>query len=178
MNEQKILQDTINWLERAVIGLNLCPFAKAVHVRSQIRYVVSSASAPEQLLVDLVDAIRHLLTTPAELVDTTLLIHPKVLNDFLDYNDFLEIANAALLDQQAEGILQIASFHPDYQFSDSQPDSIDNYTNRSPYPMLHLIREASIDRVLASYPDPDNIYERNIVKLRALGLEGWRELFS
>jgi hypothetical protein len=172
-----VLLATQTWLEKAVIGLNLCPFAKAVHVKKQIRYVVSAASNVEELHANLLAEIEFLLEANPEQVETTLLIHPQVLTDFLDFNDFLDVADALLVDLNADGILQIASFHPDYQFFGTKADDIENYTNRSPYPTLHLIREASIERVLDTYPDTDGIYQKNIDTLNQLGLTGWRQLF-
>lgn len=171
-----ILSATQHWLEQAVIGLNLCPFAKAVHIKQQIRMVVSDATTPQQLVASLLSEIETLLAADPEKVETTLLIHPKVLHDFLDFNDFLDVADALLVELQAEGILQIASFHPAYQFFGTRPEDIANYTNRAPYPILQLLREASIDRVLETYPEPDDITERNINTLQQLGLEGWKKL--
>lgn len=177
MNEV-ILSATRRWLEQAVIGLNLCPFAKAVHIKQQIRYVVSEATTPQQLHASLLSEIEFLLAADPEQVETTLLIHPHVLQDFLDFNEFLDVADALLVELQAEGILQVASFHPAYQFFGTRPDDIENYTNRSPYPILHLLREASIERVLETYPDTDDIAERNIDTLQHLGLEGWKKLMQ
>jgi len=174
-SDTDVIAATVDWLEQAVIGLNLCPFAKAVHVKNQIRYHVSHARNAEDLTLDLVDQLQALLAADPEQVDTTLLIHPWVLNDFLDYNDFLEVADAALLAQSLDGVIQIASFHPDYRFADSAED-IENYSNRSPWPMLHLLREDSISRAVDTYPDTDEIVERNIATLRRLGLQGWRAL--
>jgi hypothetical protein len=172
-----VIATTQDWLEKAVIGLNLCPFAKSVHVKQQIRYVVSAAKTPEDLLQDVHDELSLLAAADPEKIDTSLLIHPGVLQDFLDYNDFLDVADAMLEELELQGQLQIASFHPEYQFAGTEPDDIDNYTNRSPYPMLHLIREASIDRAVAAFPDADAIYEKNIETVRKLGLDGWRRLF-
>lgn len=160
------------WLVRAVIGLNLCPFAKAVHVKERIRYVVSEASELEVLCEDLCRELQHLHATDAETVETTLLIHPCVLQDFLDYNDFLDVADALIQDLGLEGEIQIASFHPEYQFAGTSKQSIENYTNRSPYPMLQLLRESSIADAVESYPDASSIYERNIETLRDLGFSG------
>ena len=171
-----IISATQAWLEKAVIGLNLCPFAKAVHVKGQIRYVVSAATTPEALLEDLLNALRALQDADPEQIDTTLLIHPYVLNDFLDYNDFLDIADAAAAEPEFDDAFQIASFHPDYQFADTTPDDIENYTNRSPYPTLHLLREASIDRAVEAFPEAEQIYEKNMVTLNELGLAGWEKL--
>lgn len=173
---EEILTATKHWLERSVIGLNLCPFAKTVHVKNQIRYVVSRAKIPEALLADLLVELRALAAADPEEVDTTLLIHPEVLHDFLDYNDFLDIAEAAVAELGLEGVIQIASFHPEYQFAGTEPDDIENYTNRSPYPMLHLLREASVERAVAAFPDAAEIYERNIATMRRLGIKGWRRL--
>jgi len=174
--DEQIIAATQNWLEKAVIGLNLCPFAKAVHVKKQVRYVVSNATTPEALLETLMDELQHLSDTDPEQVDTTLLIHPFVLNDFLDYNEFLDIADAALEHMQLEGELQLASFHPQYQFADTDVNDITNYTNRSPYPTLHLLREESIERAVEAFPEASEIFDKNIDTLEKLGHEGWDAL--
>ncbi len=167
---------TKQWLERAVIGLNLCPFAKAVHVKGQIRYVVSDASTPEALADDLVRELEFLAEANAEQIDTTLLIHPRVLQDFLDFNDFLDVADGVVEELELDGILQVASFHPQFQFENTEPDDITNYTNRSPYPTLHLLREDSIERAVAAFPDELEIAETNIATLEKLGHAGWNAL--
>ena len=164
------------WLERAVIGLNLCPFAKAVHAKQQVRYVVTDARDAAALQAALIDELHWLAHADPEVVDTSLLIHPHVLQDFADYNDFLDLADEALLQTGLDGVLQVASFHPCYQFAGSDENDIANATNRSPYPTLHLLREASLDRAVAAFPDPEAIYEANIATLRALGPAGWSEL--
>ena len=169
---------TRRWLERAVIGLNLCPFAKAVVAKGQVRYVLSAAATPEALLEELAYELVRLQQTEPEQVDTTLLIHPQVLTDFLDYNDFLDTADAAVEALELEGEIQVASFHPDYQFADTAYDDVGNCSNRSPYPMLHLLREASVERAVAAFPDPDAIVERNLQTLEKLGIEGWRKLLA
>ena len=166
------------WLERAVIGLNLCPFAKAVYVKRQVRIVVSDATTPRDLLEQLGEELALLRDTPADEVDTTLLVHPLVLVDFLAYNAFLDDADALVQALDLEGELQVASFHPDYQFAGTAPDEVDNLTNRAPYPILHLLREASVERAVAAYPDPDAIIGRNIATVRALGLDGWKRLLD
>ena len=166
------------WLERAVIGLNLCPFAKAVYVKQQVRIVISDASTERALLEELGEELALLRDTPADEIDTTLLVHPQVLGDFLDYNDFLGDADALVEAMDLDGVLQVASFHPQYQFADTEPDDADNLTNRAPYPILHLLREASIDRAVAAYPDPDAIIERNIATVRELGFAGWDKLLK
>lgn len=171
-----IILATRTWLEKAVIGLNLCPFAKAVHVKNQIRSVVSQATTPEALLADLITELQNLAATDAQEIDTTLLIHPYVLTDFLDYNDFLDIADAAIDELGLIGELQVASFHPDYQFAGTAPDDIENYTNRSPYPILHLLREASVERAVDAFPDTALIFEQNMATLRNLGRAGWEAL--
>ncbi len=147
------IEDTRRWLEAAVIGLNLCPFAKAVHGKGQIRWVLSDARQPKALLADLAQELQFLAAADPQTVETTLLVHPHVLDDFLDFNDFLDVADAALVDLGLDGTLQIASFHPQYQFADGEPDDITNHSNRSPYPTLHLLRESSIARAVASVPD-------------------------
>jgi hypothetical protein len=172
------IADTRRWLERAVIGLNLCPFAKAVHARGQVRWVLSDATTPAALLEELGEELLRLRDTPAEEVDTTLIVHPQVLADFLDYNDFLETADALVESLQLDGVLQVASFHPGYQFAGSAPDDVENFTNRSPYPTLHLLREDSVSRAVEAFPDPEVIVERNVETLRKLGVEGWRRLLE
>lgn len=171
-----VIEATRRWLEKAVIGLNLCPFAKSVYIKDQVRFAVSDARTEETLLADLVSELQLLQQAAPEALDTTLLIHPWVLPDFLDYNDFLDIADAALAELELDGVIQIASFHPQYQFADVPPDDISNYTNRSPYPILHLLRESSIDRAVAAFPDAHEIFQRNIQAMRALGQEGWSNL--
>jgi uncharacterized protein len=173
---EEVLAATRDWLERAVIGLNLCPFAKSVHVKKQIRYAVSDATEREELVNDLISELERLRDTPPEEVDTTVLVHPRVLGDFLDYNDFLDVADSALEELGLVGHIQIASFHPHYQFADAEPDAIDNFTNRSPYPILHLLREESIDRAVAAFPDASDIFERNIETMQQLGHDGWSAL--
>ena len=169
---------TRHWLQYAVIGLNLCPFAKAVVIKQQLRFVLSEATTPEALLEDLGNELVLLRDTPAEQADTTLLIHPQVLTDFLDYNDFLDDADALVEALVLDGALQVASFHPQYQFAGSAPDDIENYSNRSPHPMLHLLREDSVARAVDAFPDAEAIIERNKSTLRKLGHEGWRNLLD
>jgi len=173
---EAVIAATEQWLEKAVIGLNLCPFAKAVHVRKRIRYVVSPATSPEQLLETLMDELQLLSDTDPEKIDTTLLIHPFVLNDFLDYNEFLDVADAAVEDMQLDGELQVASFHPDYQFADTDQNDISNYTNRAPYPILHLLREASIEKAVEAFPEAAEIFDKNIATMEQLGHDGWDKL--
>ncbi len=174
-NEEAIAATKL-WLERAVIGLNLCPFAKGVHVKNQIRYVVSEAHTPEELLQDVLSEFEVLAEASPAGIDTTLLIHPYVLTDFLDYNDFLEVVDAALEDVDLAGVLQVASMHPQYQFAETKIDDITNYTNRSPYPTLHLLREDSIDEAVKAFPEAEQIFEKNIETMRKLGHEGWNSL--
>ncbi|OWQ83374.1 hypothetical protein CDN99_26350 [Roseateles aquatilis] len=170
------LQDTHRWVQRAVIGLNLCPFAKSVEVNQRLRIVVSPARTPEDLLAELARELLALRRTDPEDIETTLVVHPWVLNDFLDFNDFLGAADALVEDLELDGILQVASFHPDYQFEGTEPDDVDNLSNRSPYPTLHLLREESIERAVESMPDTDAIYEANIDTLRRIGRKGWNAL--
>jgi len=172
------LNATRAWLEKAVIGLNLCPFAKAVHTKGQIRWVLSQANEPKALLLQLVDELQHLAQADPEAVDTTLIVHPQVLQDFYDFNDFLGVAEDALAELGLEGVLQIASFHPHFQFADAEPDDIGNATNRAPFPTLHLLREDSIERAVQAFPEAESIYERNIATLQRLGPEGWRRLMD
>jgi hypothetical protein len=175
-DDEAIVAATRRWVERAVIGLNLCPFAKAVYVKEQVRYVVSPARTPEELLETLMNELQDLADADPEKADTTLLIHPFVLNDFLDFNEFLDVADAAVEDMSLDGELQVASFHPDYQFADTDPNDISNYTNRAPYPILQLLREDSIDRAVEAFPEAEAIFEKNIETLEELGHEGWDKL--
>ncbi|TAM01124.1 MAG: DUF1415 domain-containing protein [Paraburkholderia sp.] len=171
----EILTATRHWLTRAVIGLNLCPFAKSVHVKQQIRYAISEATDLEGVLTDLEAELKTLDAADPAQLDTTLLILPHALADFADFNDATWLADRLLEQLRLEGTLQIASFHPQYQFAGTAPEDIENYTNRAPYPILHLLREASIERAVEAFPDAADIYERNMETLRRLGLQGWRD---
>lgn len=170
------LAETRAWVERAVIGLNLCPFAKAVQVKNLVRYTCSEATDAVTLRARLRDELQVLATAPVDQIETTLLVHPWVLGDFLDYNDFLDQADTLLRKLGLEGVLQIASFHPHYQFAGTEADDIDNATNRSPHPTLHLLRESSIARAVAAFPEAEAIYEVNQQTLRQLGPQGWAAL--
>ena len=174
---EEIVAATRAWLERAVIGLNLCPFAKVVHVQNRIRYFVSSAHSTAELLQDLANELLALHAANPDQCETTLLIHPAVLNDFIEYSLFLHSAEAKLSKLGYAVEFQLASFHPQFQFADAGPDDIENYTNRAPYPMLHLLRESSIARAVAAFPDAADIYEKNIETLRRLGHAGWQRLW-
>jgi len=171
-----ILEDTVRWLERAVIGLNLCPFAKSVHVRKQIHYSIASSGRSDAVLALLRAELRELHLIDAAVRDTTLIILPQGFDDFLVFNAFMDDAEAVLDELGLTGVVQIASFHPYYQFAGTQPDDVTNCTNRSPYPMLHLLREASIDRAVDAFPDAESIYERNMERLESLGWAGWLAL--
>jgi hypothetical protein len=171
-----VIADTRAWVERAVIGLNLCPFAKSVQVKGQVYYAVSQASTAVELLQDLIFELNQLVAADSIDRDTTLLIAPDCLNDFLDFNDFLAKADRALAKLKLDGVIQIASLHPDYQFAGTHADDITNYTNRSPYPTLHLLREDSVDRAVAAFPDAESIFERNMATMEQLGPEGWAAL--
>ena len=173
-----ITASTQRWLERAVIGLNLCPFAKAVHVKQRIRYAITAAKTADELLAELESELLLLTQADPETIDTTLLIHPQVMSDFLDFNFFLDEADALIRNLELDGVIQIASLHPQYQFAGTEPDDIENYTNRAPYPTLHLLREASIDRAVAAFPDAATIFEKNIETLQQLGHEGWAQLWQ
>jgi hypothetical protein len=175
---ERILAETQRWLERAVIGLNLCPFAKSVFVKKQIRYALTAAITADELLAELENELKLLAETdPAEL-DTTLLIHPQAMTDFLDFHFFLGEVDALIRNLGYEGVFQIASLHPQYEFAGSEADDIANFTNRSPYPTLHLLRESSIDRAVAAFPDAADIFERNIETMERLGHEGWKKLWT
>jgi hypothetical protein len=171
-----VLDDTRRWLERAVIGLNLCPFAKGVHVKGQIHHVVSQAADAQALRQDLARELKDLVSIDPEIRDTTLLMAPGCLKDFLDFNDFLGDADQLLAELSLEGVIQIASFHPEFQFAGTQPSDISNFTNRAPYPTLHLLREDSIERAVAVFPEAEAIFGKNMESLEKLGHAGWRAL--
>jgi uncharacterized protein len=170
------IEDTQKWLLDAVVGLNLCPFAKAVVVKDMVRYRVCASAEPAELLAMLRDELQHLAEADPNHLDTTLLIAPNALPDFLDFNDFLQDCDNVLVDLKLYGVLQVADFHPRYQFGGTEVDDIENFTNRTPYPTLHLLREASIDKAVEAYPDASLIFERNIDVLHTLGHAGWQAL--
>jgi len=174
--EKTAIEDTKKWLLEAVVGLNLCPFAKAVVVKDMVRYRVCGSSQPADLLAMLREELQHLAAADPDKLDTTLMIAPKALPNFLDFNDFLAECDAVLMDLALDGVLQVADFHPHYQFGGSDVDDIENFTNRTPYPTLHLLREASIDKAVAAYPDASLIFERNMEVLNKLGHDGWAQL--
>ncbi|MFT4693491.1 MAG: hypothetical protein ACI8TE_000381 [Francisella sp.] len=176
MSNENIIQATQKWVETIVVGMNLCPFAKREIVKDRVRYTISESTLQEQLLMDLKTEL-ELLNANAN-IETILLIHPNILNDFYDYNDFLSLADALLIDMELDGIYQLASFHPNYQFGGTEFDDAENYTNRSPYQMLHLIREASLEKAVANYPDPENIPERNINLMNKLGTDKMKVLLE
>jgi len=174
---EDIVTRTQVWLERAVIGLNLCPFAKSVFVKKQVRYALTAASTPDELLAELEHELTLLTETDPAKLDTTLLIHPLAMTDFLDFHFFLGEVDALIRNLGYEGVYQVASLHPQYEFVGSEPDDIANFTNRSPYPTLHLLRESSIDRAVAAFPEAETIFERNIETMERLGHEGWKKLW-
>jgi len=175
-SDEEVIARTRRWLERAVIGLNLCPFARAAYVRDRVRLVVSHARHIDALLEELDRELQFLMNTPADQLETTLIIHPTLFPDFLDFNDFMAVAEAAPADQDLEGVIQLASFHPQFQFDGTEPDDVSNCTNRSPYPTLHLLREDSVEKAVSTLEDPDVIFEENIRVLQKLGPQGWRDL--
>jgi hypothetical protein len=174
---EAVVAATRTWIERAVIGLQLCPFASGPYLNDRVRYCVSTQHSSVGLREELIRELQLLQDTDPVICETTLLIHPHALTNFLDYNDFLDECDAVLVELGLDGELQIASFHPQYQFAGTRAEDIENYTNRSPYPMLHLLREASVARAVATFPGVDRIGEKNIETLRRLGHEGWRQLW-
>ena len=171
-----VIADTQRWVQRAVIGLNLCPFAKSVEVKKQVRYVVSHATRTKPLLVDLKRELLELIAADPAILDTTLLVAPDGFSDFLEFNELLDRADKLLVELDLDGVLQIASLHPQYQFADTEPDDITNFTNRAPYPTLHLLREESVDRAVAAFPNAEAIYETNMQTMQELGPDGWAAL--
>ena len=178
MSSDAVILATRHWLERAVIGLNLCPFAKSVYVREQVRFVAGEAATREEAVGDLRAELVFLRDAEASIVDTTLLIQPRVFPDFLEFNDFLDVADALVAREGLRGVIQIASFHPGYQFAGSALEDLGNCTNRAPFPVLHLLRESSVARAVAAFGDTDEIVARNQVTLEALGHEGWKRLME
>lgn len=176
LDTNTVSKHTKQWLEKAVIGLNLCPFAKAPHVKNLVRIVVSEARHLDGFLEDLDRELQLLGNTPASELETTLLVHPTLFPDFETFNQMLEIADDAVVENELEGIVQIAPFHPDFQFEGTEADDISNYTNRSPYPTLHLIREDSIAKAAEAFPDASAIFDHNIALLEKMGHEGWDKL--
>ena len=174
--ERTAIEDTQKWLLEAVVGLNLCPFAKAVVVKDMVRYRVCASSEPADVLAMLREELQHLAEADPDKLDTTLLIAPNALPDFLDFNDFLADCDDVLMDLELDGVLQVADFHPHYQFGGTDVDDIENFTNRTPYPTLHLLREASLDKAVEAYPDASLIFERNMEVLSKLGHAGWKAL--
>ena len=169
MDHEQALGAVRRWVERFIVELDLCPFAGRELLRNRIRFVVTESTTEEHLLSALETELA--LLNNDEGVETTLLIHPDVLRDFVDYNQFLDRADQLLMQMGLEGVLQLASFHPDYQFAGTAADDAENYTNRAPYPLLHILREASVERSIAAYPDVEQIPVRNIALMNRLGLE-------
>jgi hypothetical protein len=172
----RVIEETRAWVRWAVVGLNLCPFAKAPFAKAQIRYAVCEATDAQALLDALCLEMHALVEADPAQVETTLVVHPNVLEHFADFNDFLDLADLAVEELGYGGVLQVASFHPHYQFADAAPEDMSNATNRSPYPTLHLLREESVDRAVAAFPEAESIYEVNIRTMNALGAAGWSEL--
>ncbi|MEY5100565.1 MAG: hypothetical protein RJA36_3284 [Pseudomonadota bacterium] len=177
-SDEQVQAEMRHWIEQAVIGLNLCPFAKSVYVKNQVRIVVSRARHLDAFLDDLDRELELLRDTPAEQVDTTLLVHPTLFPDFFVFNDFLNVVDEVLEEHELEGVLQVAPFHPAFQFEGTEPDDADNLTNRAPFATLHLLREASIDRAVESGDSAEDIVERNLKTVRGLGLQGWARLLA
>lgn len=174
--DEVVRADTLRWLERAVIGLNLCPFARGVYVKNQVHVAISHATDDAEWLTDLRRELSDLWALDPSERDTTLLVLPDALADFLMFNDSLDAADAVLHELGLEGHLQIAPFHPCFQFAGTDEDDVTNCTNRSPYPTLHLIRETSIDRAVAAFPEAEMIYEVNMATMERLGPQGWAAL--
>jgi len=174
----QVVAETRRWLERAVIGLNLCPFAKAVHAKGQVHYAVSAARDWDGVLQDLARELHALLAQPAAQRETTLLIVPGALEDFIEFNGLVAQGERVLAQEGARGVVQLASFHPRFEFAGSDPADIANFSNRAPYPTLHLLREDSIARAVAAFADAADIYDVNIATLQRLGHDGWDALFA
>ncbi len=170
--------ETRRWLERAVIGLNLCPFAGAVYAAGQVSFRISAADSAGGWLEEFRAAAAWLAAAEPRRCETLLLVHPLLLGDFREFNDFSGDCADALAALGFEGVLQVASFHPRFRFAGTAAADLGNYTNRAPYPTLHLLRECSVERAVEAVGDPALIYERNIETLRGLGLAGWQRLWT
>ena len=177
-SDDPVIAATRKWVERAVIGLSLCPFAHAPFRDGRIRFVHTRVATQAALADVLADELERLSHASRDEIETTLIVHPGVLGDFLDYNDFLDVADAIVAEMELDGVIQVASFHPQYQFEDTAPDDITNFSNRSPYPTLHLLREESVDEAVATHPDTESIPARNIATMKKLGRDGWLAIFS
>ena len=179
MNDISQIENRVRrWLEKAVIGLNLCPFAKSVYVKDQVRIAICQAQDRHALTAQLYEELQLLASTPAQQTDTTLLVVPCMFEQFSDFNDYLDIAEAVLDELELVGEIQLASFHPFYQFANTEPDDLSNYTNRAPYPILHLLREDSLDKAAEQYPDASVIFQRNVAVVQELGIDGWHRLLQ
>ena len=176
-SDQQIIAQVEHWLDQVVIGLNLCPFASKPRREKRLRIQVSHAREAAALLMDLQDELVRLDELPAPTLETTLLVIPEMLGNFYEYNQFLDLADALLREFAWEGHYQIASFHPHYCFAGAEPQATENLTNRSPYPILHLLREDSLEAALAHYAEPENIPARNIQRVAALSREEQTRLF-
>jgi len=175
-NLQTALDDTRRWLERAVVGLNLCPFAKAVLAKGQVHLAATPAQDAPGILEAFAAELDALVALPASERDTTLLVIPQGMDDFLAFLDLVARAERLVRKRGQGGVVQVAHFHPGFVFADADEDDITNCTNRSPHPTLHLLREESMDRAVAAFPDPAAIYEANMARLQELGPEGWDAL--
>ena len=179
LSDDTVLADTRRWIEKAVIGLNLCPFARSVYVKNQVRIVVSRARHLDAFLDELDRELDLLVNTPAEEIDTTLLVHPTLFPDFEVFNDFMNVVDDVVAEHELEGTVQVANFHPQFLFEGEAENDPSHFTNRAPYPTLHLLREDSVARAVASEGgDADAIVERNLRTLRELGPQGWHDLFA
>ena len=170
------VEDTRRWLERAVVGLNLCPFAKAALVKRQVHFSATQAEDAAGVLEDFARELDALVELPAQERDTTLLVIPQGFDDFLAFHDLAQRAERLVRKRGCEGVVQVASFHPRFVFAGTEEDDITNYTNRAPWPTLHLLREDSISRAVEAFPDASTIYNANMETLRRLGADGWRAL--
>ncbi len=179
LSDDTVLADTRRWIEKAVIGLNLCPFARALYVKNQVRIVVSRARHLDAFLDELDRELDLLVNTPADQIDTTLLVHPTLFPDFEVFNDFMNVVDDVVAEHDLEGVIQVANFHPDVRFEGEPEGDMSHFTNRAPYPTLHLLREDSVEHAVASDAgDAEKIVERNIATLRELGADGWKALLA
>ncbi|AJR05398.1 DUF1415 domain-containing protein [Photobacterium gaetbulicola] len=175
--KQQVHQQVQQWLEQVVIGLNLCPFAAKPNRNQQIQIFISEAQSEDILLEEIYQQLKQLDRTPVDELETTLVVTPGLFDDFADYNQYLDLIDALVFQMGYQGIYQVASFHPDYCFHGTEPEDAENLTNRSPYPIFHLIREESMEKVLKHYPDPEGIPERNIERVEGLSPEEIEKLF-
>ncbi|MEL0636361.1 DUF1415 domain-containing protein [Marinomonas sp. TI.3.20] len=176
LSDELVTTQTIKWVNDFIVGLNICPFAKREMERESVRFVVVRSKKSQVALEELMSEVHWLDEHPE--TETTIIVFPTLFSDFYRYLDFVDLAENIMFEQECEGVYQLATFHPNYCFSGAEPEDVSNYTNRSPYPMLHLLREASVEKAIEFYGDTDAIPERNIDVMEEMGKESLEKILS